>query len=139
MGTATLIRKALRLLFWGFDRRLHRSRFAAYAEKASITASNPPPVSLLIGANRLKQFYLVQPTQERRELGNMLVVAPTRGGKGLLAVSQILTWGGSIVINDLKGDLFSQTAGYRATLGKVFVIDPRGIGHRYDPLQGKLT
>jgi type IV secretion system protein VirD4 len=38
-----------------------------------------------------------------------------------------------------QGDLFQQTAGYRATLGPVFVIDPTGVGHRYDPLTGKET
>jgi len=139
MGIATLVRRTLRFLFWGFDKRLHKARFAAFDEKSSIIASNPPPVSLLVGANLVKQFYVVRPTKARRELGNMLVVAPTRGGKGLLAVSQILTWQGSMIINDIKGDLFTQTAGYRATVGEVFVIDPRGVGHRYDPLQGKHT
>jgi type IV secretion system protein VirD4 len=87
----------------------------------------------------LKNFVMVRPTNVRRELGNMLIVAPTRGGKGLLAVSQLLSWKHSVVVNDIKGDLFTQTAGYRATLGKVFVIDPTGIGHRYDPLSGKTT
>jgi type IV secretion system protein VirD4 len=69
----------------------------------------------------------------------VLVVAPTRGGKGLLATSQLLTWPHSVIVNDIKGDLFTQTAGYRATLGKVYVIDPTGIGNRYDPLRGKHT
>jgi type IV secretion system protein VirD4 len=45
----------------------------------------------------------------------------------------------SVVVNDIKGELFTQTAGYRATLGQVFVIDPTGIGNRYDPLMGKQT
>src|SRR5712692_4191605 len=139
MGIATLVRKALRLVLWGFDRRLHRARFAAIDEVASITANAPQPTSLLLAVNRFKHFFLVRSTSTRRELGNMLVVAPTRGGKGLLAVSQLLTWGGSVIVNDIKGDLFQQTAGYRATLGKVVVIDPTGYGHRYDPLQNKHT
>jgi type IV secretion system protein VirD4 len=63
----------------------------------------------------------------------MLICAPTRAGKGLLAVSQLLTWKGSVIVNDIKGDLFTQTAGYRSTLGKVFVIDPTGLGNRYTP------
>src|SRR5659263_626222 len=41
--------------------------------------------------------------------------------------------------NDIKGDLFTQTAGYRNTLGEVIVIDPQGLGHRFDPLEGKQT
>jgi type IV secretion system protein VirD4 len=81
----------------------------------------------------------VRPTKARRELGNLLVVAPTRGGKGLLATSQLLTWPHSVIVNDIKGDLFTQTAGYISILGKVFVIDPTGIGHWYDPLLGHRT
>src|SRR3989440_2625762 len=139
MGIATLIERIVHLLIWGFDRRLHRARFARLDELTSITSPTPDPTSLLIGVNRWKQFLLVRPTQTRRELGNMLVVAPTRGGKGLLATSQLFTWQASAVVNDLKGDLFTQTAGYRATLGEVYVIDPTGVGHRYDPLVSKTT
>jgi type IV secretory pathway TraG/TraD family ATPase VirD4 len=69
----------------------------------------------------------------------MLVAAPTRGGKGLLAVSQLLTWKGSVIVNDIKGDLYTQTAGFRRNLGKVFVVDPTGTGNRYDPFAGKET
>jgi hypothetical protein len=116
-------------MLWGFDRRLHKARFAAIDEAASIQAKEPPPISLLLGVNFLKQFYVVRPTPTRRELGNVLVVAPTRGGKGLLATTQLFTWGGSVIVNDLKGDLFTSTAGYRATLGPVIIINPiSGIG-----------
>src|SRR2546429_8005447 len=97
------------------------------------------PTSFFIGENRWNHFLLVRPTKTRRELGNMLIVAPTRGGKGLLATSQLFTWQHSVIVNDLKGDLFTQTAGYRATLGKVYVIDPTGVGHQYDPLLSKTT
>jgi hypothetical protein len=75
----------------------------------------------------------------RIELGNLLAVAPTRGGKGLLAVSQLLTWPHSVIVNDIKGDLFTQTAGYRSTLGPLFVIDPTGVSHSFDPLTGAAT
>lgn len=139
MGMATLVRKTLHLLLWGLHRPLHKARFATFDEKGSILTSTPPPLGLLLGVNRFKQFYHVRPQSTRRELGNMLVVAPTRGGKGLLAVSQLLTWQHSVIVNDIKGDLFHQTAGYRATLGNVYVIDPTGYGHRYDPLQNKQT
>jgi type IV secretion system protein VirD4 len=92
----------------------------------------------LLGTKYL-HFVTVRPQQTRRELGNLLVVAPTRGGKGLLATSQLLSWKHSVIVNDIKGELFSQTAGYRATLGSVYVIDTQGYGHSFDPLQGKQT
>lgn len=139
MGIATLIERIMHFILWGFDRRLHRARFARLDELSSITRSNPHPTGLLIGVNRLKHFLLVRPTKTRRELGNMLIVAPTRAGKGLLATSQLFTWQASVVVNDLKGDLFTATAGYRSTLGEVYVIDPTGVGHRYDPLLSKTT
>ena len=122
-----------------FDSRLHRARFARTDELAELWSNSAHPTSLLLGENLFRKFYLVRPTKMRRELGNALVVAPTRGGKGLLAISQLLSWQHSIVVNDVKGELFSATAGYRATLGNVFVIDPTGVGHRYDPLRSKKS
>ena len=139
MGIATLIERIVHFILWGFDRRLHRARFARLDELGSITSKVHHPTSLLIGVNRLKHFLQVRPTKTRRELGNMLIVAPTRAGKGLLATSQLFTWQASVIVNDLKGDLFSATAGYRSTLGAVYVIDPTGVGHRYDPLLSKIT
>ena len=41
---------------------------------------------LLLGQTRFDHLLAVRATHQRRELGNLLVVAPTRGGKGLLAV-----------------------------------------------------
>ena len=78
-------------------------------------------------------------TQTRRELGNVLVDALTRGGKGLLAISQLLTWPHSVVVLDIKGELYEATAGYRKTLGPVFVIDPEAVGNQFDPLHGRVT
>src|SRR3954470_21236003 len=95
--------------------------------------------SLLLGRALLGGIYQVRPRTARRELGNMLVVAPTRGGKGLLAVSQLLTWRHSAIVNDIKGELFLQTAGYRSTLGPVFCLDPEGRGHHFDPLHTKQS
>jgi type IV secretory pathway TraG/TraD family ATPase VirD4 len=122
-----------------FDSRLHRARFARADELADMYSSTPHTTSLLLGENLFRKFYLVRSTSVRRELGNLLVVAPTRGGKGLLAVSQLLSWKHSVIVQDIKGELFSATSGYRASIGKVFVIDPTGVGHRYDPLLSKKS
>src|SRR6201995_2344347 len=94
---------------------------------------------LLIGRHKQGQVLGVSPTEKRPELGNILVVAPTRGGKGLLAEAQLLTWPHSLIVNDIKGELWEHTAGYRQTFSDVKVIDPRGFGHRYDPLAGMST
>ena len=120
------------------DSRLHQSRFATTFELSQLLCHTPAPDGLLLGS-RKAGFVTVLPTPQRRELGNLLVVAPTRGGKGLLAVSQLLSWKHSVIVNDIKGELFAATAGYRSTLGKVYVIDPTGVGDCYDPLHGKQT
>jgi type IV secretion system protein VirD4 len=53
--------------------------------------------------------------------------------------TNILTWPYSLIINDVKGDLYDRTTGFRKTIGKVFVFDPRGKGNPFDPLEGRLT
>lgn len=123
------------------ENHLHNARFAALHELMGLIGnlSQHPETSLLLGVSHFNQVLRVAPAKTRRELGNLLVVAPTRGGKGLLAVSQLPAWPHSVIVNDIKGDLFAQTAGFRSTLGKVLVIDPSGIGNRYDPLEGRHT
>jgi type IV secretion system protein VirD4 len=118
---------------------LHTARFASLHELTELLSTTLDETSLLLGSGQFHQLLAVRPTTTRRELGNLLVVAPTRGGKGLLAISQLLSWQHSAIVNDVKGELFAQTAGYRATLGKVYVIDPTGVGHCYDPTAGKHT
>jgi type IV secretion system protein VirD4 len=119
------------------EKHLHTARFARLTETASLLTTEFDKTGLLLGLGRFGRVLQVHSTPTRRELGNVLVVAPTRGGKGLLAVSQLLTWPHAVIVNDIKGELFNQTAGYRKTLGEVYVINPSGIGSRYDPLLNK--
>src|SRR5918996_372644 len=118
---------------------LHHARFARLHELAGLLTIQFNETSLLLGVSHFNHLLRVRPNETRRELGNVLVVAPTRGGKGLLATSQLLSWPHSVIVNDIKGELFDQTAGYRSTLGKVYVFDPTGVGNRFDPLRGKYT
>lgn len=93
--------------------KLHSARFARVHELDSLSASVPSTqTSILLGTTHLNRILRVRPSAKRRELGNLLVVAPTRGGKGLLATAQLLTWRHSVVVNDIKGDLFLQTASF---------------------------
>jgi type IV secretion system protein VirD4 len=112
---------------------LHHARFARAHELKMLTTHTLDETALLLGRTYLGGIYRVTPTKYRRELGHMLVAAPPRSGKSVLAVSQILTWPHSLIIVDIKGELYRQTAGYRSTLGPVYVLDPRGLGHQYDP------
>jgi hypothetical protein len=109
---------------------LHHARFALPHELQPLTGHTLDEQALLLGRTHLGGIYRVRPSRQRRELGHCLVVAPPRSGKSVLAASQILTWPGSLIIVDIKGELCQKTAGYRATLGPVYVIDPRGVGHQ---------
>ncbi len=68
-----------------------------------------------------------------------LLVVPTGLGKGLWATTQLLTWAGSAIVNDLKGDLYRETAGWRSTLGPVYVLSAASPIHRFDPAQAAAT
>src|SRR5947209_14184863 len=121
---------------------LHRARFAHTSEVWPLLSSSFTPDGVLLGTRRFllrKRLVTVRKTTQRPELGNLLIVAPTRSGKGLLAVSQLLTWHHSVIVNDIKGELFTRTAGFRSLLGPVYVLAPTGAGHVYNPLQGKAT
>jgi type IV secretory pathway TraG/TraD family ATPase VirD4 len=126
--------------FLSSDRHLYAARFARVHELAGLISLRIDGAGLLVGYTKHDQLLQVRSTSQCKELGNLLAVAQTRGDKGLLAESQLLSWKHSVVVNDIKGDLFTKTAGYRATLGEVYVFDPtRGRGHRLDPLAGMRT
>jgi type IV secretion system protein VirD4 len=125
--------------FFQHSQSLHNARFAQLHELIALLIERFDETSLLLGVTGFNKLLRVRSTETRRELGNVLVVAPTRGGKGLLATSQLLSWPHSVVVNDIKGDLFTQTVGYRSRLGKIYVIDPEGRGNQDDPLLGKET
>ena len=67
---------------------------------------------------------------------HVLCFAPTRSGKGVgLVVPTLLTWGGSALIHDIKGENWSLTAGWRARFGPVLMFDPTDAGSAaYNPL-----
>ncbi len=71
---------------------------------------------------------------------NTLLVAPPGGGKGVgVVIPTLLTWPGSAVVLDVKGENLAATAGQRQRMGDtVFVFapyDPDGKTHRFNPLE----
>jgi type IV secretion system protein VirD4 len=67
---------------------------------------------------------------------HVLCFAPTRSGKGVgLVVPTLLTWPGSAIVHDIKGENWSITAGFRAQFGRVLLFDPtNGASAAYNPL-----
>lgn len=67
---------------------------------------------------------------------HILCFAPTRSGKGVgLVVPTLLTWAGSVVVHDIKGENWTLTAGFRAHIGHVLRFDPTDpASSAYNPL-----
>ncbi|WP_106755055.1 conjugal transfer protein TraG [Pannonibacter carbonis] len=67
---------------------------------------------------------------------HVLCFAPTRSGKGVgLVVPSLLTWPGSAIVHDIKGENWQLTAGFRAQHGRVLLFDPTNAkSSAYNPL-----
>jgi type IV secretion system protein VirD4 len=66
----------------------------------------------------------------------VLCFAPTRSGKGVgLVVPTLLTWPGSAIVHDIKGENWTLTAGWRTKFGRVMLFDPtNAASSAYNPL-----
>jgi type IV secretion system protein VirD4 len=67
---------------------------------------------------------------------HVLCFAPTRSGKGVgLVVPTLLTWPGSCIVHDIKGENWGLTSGFRAKHGRVLLFDPTNSqSAAYNPL-----
>ena len=67
---------------------------------------------------------------------HVMVVAPTRSGKGVgLVVPTLLSWTESAVIHDVKGENWELTAGWRARFSHCLLFDPTNpLSARFNPL-----
>jgi type IV secretion system protein VirD4 len=67
---------------------------------------------------------------------HVLVFAPTRSGKGIgTVVPTLLSWPASVLVYDIKKELWDLTAGWRRTFSHCWRFEPTGDhGVRYNPL-----
>jgi len=103
---------------------------ARWAEREEIEAAG------LLGADgvvlgRHERDYLRHDGAE-----HVLCFAPTRSGKGVgLVVPTLLTWPGSAIVHDIKGENWELTAGLRSRIGCVLRFDPTNpASDAYNPL-----
>ena len=98
---------------------------AADVKGASLLAND----GVLLG--RWKRDYLRHDGPE-----HVLCFAPTRSGKGVgLVVPTLLTWPGSAIVHDIKGENWGLTAGWRGRFGRVLLFDPTNAASAaYNPL-----
>jgi len=67
---------------------------------------------------------------------HVMAFAPTRSGKGVgLVVPTLLSWTGSAVIHDIKGENWMLTSGWRSRFSHCLLFDPTNPNSaRYNPL-----
>jgi type IV secretion system protein VirD4 len=67
---------------------------------------------------------------------HVLAFAPTRSGKGIgLVIPTLLSWTGSAVIHDIKGENWDLTSGWRSTFSNCVRFDPTDMtSARFNPL-----
>lgn len=103
---------------------------ARWAEPEEIRAAGLlGPDGVVLG--RLDRDYLRHDGPE-----HVLCFAPTRSGKGVgLVVPTLLTWPGSTIIHDIKGENWGLTAGFRSHHGRTMLFDPTNpASSAYNPL-----
>jgi type IV secretion system protein VirD4 len=67
---------------------------------------------------------------------HVLCFAPTRSGKGVgLVIPTLLTWPGTAIVHDIKGENWDITAGFRSTFSRTLRFDPTSLeSAAYNPL-----
>jgi len=67
---------------------------------------------------------------------HVMAFAPTRSGKGVgLVVPTLLSWTGSTVVHDIKGENWTLTAGWRSLFSHCLLFNPTDIASaHYNPL-----
>jgi type IV secretion system protein VirD4 len=103
---------------------------ARWADTAEVKAAGLlGPDGVVLG--RHAQDYLRHDGPE-----HVLCFAPTRSGKGVgLVIPSLLTWPGSAIVHDIKGENWQLTAGFRAKHGRVLLFDPTNAkSSAYNPL-----
>ncbi len=103
------------------------SRWASFREIARASLFKASGVFL----GRLDRRYLRHDGPE-----HVMAFAPTRSGKGVgLVIPTLLSWTGSAVVHDIKGENWQLTAGWRSRFSHCLLFnptDPRSA--RYNPL-----
>ncbi len=103
---------------------------ARWADKPEVKAAGLlDPDGVVLG--RYERDYLRHDGPE-----HVLCFAPTRSGKGVgLVVPSLLTWPGSAIVHDIKGENWQLTSGFRSNHGRVLLFDPTNPkSSAYNPL-----
>ncbi|ULH06444.1 conjugal transfer protein TraG [Alcaligenes faecalis] len=107
------------------------ARWAVHEDVVKAGLLNAQGVVLGKWVERKKAQYLRHDGPE-----HVMVFAPTRSGKGVgLVVPTLLSWQGSCVVHDIKGENWTLTAGWRSRFSHCLLFNPTDIRSAcYNPL-----
>ena len=107
---------------------------AGYASLADLKKANMlarTPQSVLIGKYKGRYVWL-------NGARHLIVICPTRSGKTTsIAIPILLTYEQSMIVSDIKGELWQLTSGQRQAMGQIVYgwapYDDEGRTHRFNP------
>lgn len=83
------------------------------------------------------RFLLCRPSSSQ---GHTLVLgAPGEGKSACHVIPTLLSWKGSAVVIDIKGELYQKTSKYRQKFSRVIRFNPTGNASRYNPIDACST
>lgn len=108
------------------------ARFATMADLRKAGLLRQTPQSILIGSYKGRYLWL-------GGAQHVITISPTRSGKTTsIAIPVLLSYQHSMVVLDLKGELFKATSGWRQQQGHAIRVwapyDESGITHRFNPM-----
>lgn len=121
-------------MVWPHDLGLYRARFAKLRDVAKFIV-NPKQeyvfVYIKLGGKWLGTRYN---KFKRLLLDHCLVMAPTGSGKSVHAKTVLGTFTGSMIVVDIKGELYKDSAEYRQDITDVYRLNLTKPTTRYNPL-----
>ena len=114
-------------------RALYNARFATLSDVKAFLLKKDARFAIPLARLRGRLIGLQHDPEKRVFLRHVEVVAPSQTGKSVHAKAVLASFGGSVVLVDIKGELLKDTGNYRKEVGRVFVLNPRTCVHRYNP------
>lgn len=134
---------------WWFDKKdayfksMYNAHWATKEEIAGMFVKQFTGREVFLGYAYNQPIVLRAGLAGKKELGHVLIVGPSRAGKGLNATANLLNWTGSTVVVDIKGEFYQNTSGYRQqVMGQdVYVLNPSSGAQtsRFDPFLERDT
>ena len=116
--------------------RAREARTAATYGSARWATASEVRTAQLMGPDGVVLGRFGRPYLRHNGPEHVLCFAPTRSGKGVgLVVPTLLTWPGSCIVHDIKGENWNLTSGFRALHGRLLLFDPTNRrSAAYNPL-----